>query len=141
MTSADKRLMRTASVCVFDTLIAAGSLYLLISGRFSVDTVSAISAIACVGCVAGIIAEIRGYRGAAAINIGIPSLLALLMASRSVWGPAIAHIRSPYYTAEQTEGDAFLMLFSIVPFCLALTASLLYWKSRVVCDSNSFTCK
>jgi hypothetical protein len=81
----------------------------------------------CVACVTGVILEVRKQGVARALNIGIPTTVAALMASSFIWLPVLAKLQHSEYPGEAAEGAAFLLLFAGYPLCLAVITLLAYW--------------
>jgi len=85
----------------------------------------------CASCATGIIFELTKQKIARAVNIGVPTILAGLMASSVIWLPMIAKLRHYEYPGEASEGTAFLLLFAGYPLCLAIITFLAYWLIQI----------
>jgi hypothetical protein len=80
----------------------------------------------CSACVTGAMFELRKQKIARAINIGIPTIVAVLMVSYAIWLPMLAKSRHSQYVGETSEGAVFLLLFALCPICLAAVTYLVY---------------
>lgn len=83
--------------------------------------------VVCGACLMGVIFEVRKKTVARALNIGIPTLLGVLMVSSLLWLPLVAKLQHWQYPGEASEGAAFLLLFSGYPLILAFFTFAAYW--------------
>jgi hypothetical protein len=85
----------------------------------------------CAACVTGAIFELRKKKVARNLNVGIPTILAGLMASSVLWLPMVAKLQHSQYPGEASEGAAFLLLFAGYPLCLAIITFMAYWLIEI----------
>lgn len=85
-----------------------------------------LAGVVCAGLAAGVILEALNRKPARLINLGIPSIVGLILASSAMWLPALAKIQHWEHPGDAYEGTPYLLIFSLLPFFLASVIWLTY---------------
>jgi hypothetical protein len=80
----------------------------------------------CAGLAAGAILEVANRKTARLLNVGIPALAGLLLATSIIWLPILAKIQRWEHPADAYEGAPFLLIYSLLPFFLAAAMEVVY---------------
>jgi len=128
-----RRLARLLCVAVSNAALSAAAVRLVVH-EHSLSAVFLLGTLLCAGRVAGLVFEIALRKWAAFFNIGLPAVVTAVMASSIVWMPALAHLQHAEYSAESSEGAAFVLLFSGYPLCLTIIVAFAYWLIDVEPD-------
>jgi hypothetical protein len=80
----------------------------------------------CAGLALGVLFELSNRKAARLLNVGIPALAGIVLASSVIWLPILAKTQHWEHPGDAYEGAPFLLIFSLVPFFLAAMTEVMY---------------
>ena len=80
----------------------------------------------CAGLALGVIFELSHRKAARLLNVGIPVVAGVVLASSVIWLPILAKAQHWEHPGDAYEGAPFLLIFSLVPFFLAAMTEVMY---------------
>src|SRR4051794_18502096 len=78
----------------------------------------------CAGSLLGVSLEVAKHKVARILNVGVPAVTGIVLASSVVWLPMLAQAQHSEHPTDAYEAAPFLLVFSLVPFFLACTVEL-----------------
>ena len=80
----------------------------------------------CAGLALGVTFELFHRKAARLLNVGVPVLTGVVLASSVIWLPILAKSQHWEHPGDAYEGAPFLLIFSLVPFFLAAMTEVMY---------------